>query len=63
VALTLGAASIWLVSHTSYLAKLMLTSASNIVAPSDKTITMTVNGASTEIVAETYTGTIDLEVQ
>ncbi len=63
VHVTLDRYSSWVVTGTSYLTKLTLEHAAVVKAPAGKTLTMTVDGAETELLPGTYQGHIVLYVQ
>ncbi len=61
---TLNSRSTWAVTGTSYLTELSLDPTSSVVAASGKSLSMTVNGASTNITpGQTYAGAIVLMVK
>lgn len=63
VLVTLGSGATWTVTGTSYLSALTLASDATVTAPSGKTVTLTVNGTTTEIEPGTsYTGALTLTV-
>ncbi|MET7571955.1 hypothetical protein ABZT04_26135 [Streptomyces sp. NPDC005492] len=60
---TVGSGSTWTVTATSYLSALTLASDASVVAPSGKTVTLTVDGATTAITPGTsYSGALTLTV-
>jgi hypothetical protein len=64
VIVTLNSHATWTVTGTSYLTKLSLDSTSRVVAAPGKNVSLTVNGASTNITpGQSYTGTIVLTVK
>ncbi|MER5789475.1 hypothetical protein [Streptomyces sp. NPDC001980] len=63
VLVTLGESATWTVTGTSYLSALTLASTASITAPTDKTVTLTVDGTTTTIEPGTsYTGALTLTV-
>nr|WP_320131644.1 hypothetical protein [uncultured Holophaga sp.] len=63
VIVNLEGSSIWTVTGTSYLSKLVLGSGASIVGADGATVTMTIGGVTTPIVAgSTYTGLITLSI-
>ena len=63
VIVNLGSGSTWTVTGTSYLSALTLASDASVVAPSGKTVTLTVGGTTMAIKAgSTYTGALTLTV-
>ncbi|MEU6252567.1 hypothetical protein [Streptomyces sp. NPDC047043] len=63
VLVTLGTGSTWTVTGTSYLSGLTLASDATVAAPSGKTVTLKVDGTTTELEAgSSYTGVLTLTV-
>lgn len=63
VLVTLGSGATWTVTGTSYLSALTLASDATVTAPSGRTVTLTVDGTTTEIEPGTsYTGALTLTV-
>jgi len=64
VIVTLGDASAWTVTGTSYLSKLTVAAGARVAAPAGQTVSMTVDGVATPIVpGTTYTGAVVMTVQ
>lgn len=55
--------SVWTVTHDSYLSGLTIGAGSKIIAPTGKTLTMTVDGAKTVIAPGSYSGEIVITVE
>ena len=60
VVVSLDKDSAWTVTSTSYITSLTIAEGAVIKAPEGKTLTMTVDGVETEIVAGTYAGKIKM---